>query len=262
MTPTVEQSNIPPAIPPTQPVVVPAAPTQSAKNPWYTFAGLAITEIGFILILLVATLGTLNYFRLVSLEKFFPSLSFLPHQTSQTTPSSVSSGTFLYDVNTANIQLTNFVKTSLASSYQQSSPSADLYITHKNNISEAIWFFKSVSATATFAYSPHTNIVDYQLISIGPVHFSPISHADTSTSAASLAQQFFSHPPDNTKWQCKKYQENWYCQNLQGQQMYSLQRAEEDAQNEFINAQVCMVRNVKIFNPQSQIGCLTLVQKN
>jgi len=241
--------------PASQPLADPKPPIQQTPpQPKPNILGISLLEVFFVALLLFVIFGALNFFNIVPLSNRIAFLSFLPHlQTQMPTPTPAPQ--FFYDANTANKTLTEFVHTTLASSYLPSSPSAELYITHKDNIFQAIWFLGNANITATYAYIPNSNVLSYQVISLGPITLPSNDKSSASNSASTLSHLFFQNPPLDWKCIARPSSPDWQCNGNDTNFIYSIQSYTIGTDFQ-INAQICKVKDKKLLGPHPEIGCL------
>lgn len=169
----------PQPVPP--PVILPQQPTPQKKP----LRGLLLLEVGFfevafVVVLLGAVFGVLNYFNILSLSHAIPLFSFLPHLPTASQPIPQSNllsvsptGPFVYDARNAQSLIQKFANQTLTASFlpkSQASESAFFYIQNKN-VFTSPWNIENGKVGTASAFINAQEILTLQEDSNNPIFY-------------------------------------------------------------------------------------------
>lgn len=169
-----------------------------------SLAKVGLFELGFVLVLIVLIFGLLNYLNILSLNKVFPSLSFLPH-INQLSKIPVPT---IYSYNNPKVATTMnfFTKQVLKSRYQPTYLKINTIIAIKDQQEFVLhWIVKDSSSSSEFTskvnYQPATNKIESSTLSISLKNDPTVPNTVTIATADALTSIFFqvSHP----SWNCQ-----------------------------------------------------------
>ncbi len=186
---------------PVQQVTPPSQPQQPAPPPphpvkKFLFAEIILGEVVMGIIAVCLVFGLLNYFNIISLDKAFPGLSFLPKQAKTT-----KTQTFSYDDSLAYDNLSKFdneiLKPAYMTSQQKSTQELSNIFTQSWNTTD-----QKVFVNQQFQFQPNTNKDQFYKLVINSLDESLSTASPSPKQASTITARYLAVTINDADWDC------------------------------------------------------------